>query len=71
VLDAVLLAAAGLWTGRPALIGWGAAFVLAAGGVIILRRRHVRSLAEIARARALLRQELRSVQAPERKETDR
>jgi hypothetical protein len=67
----VLLAAAGVWADRPALIGWSVAFGLAAGGVILLRRRHVRSLAEIARARALLRQELRSVQAPERKETDR
>jgi hypothetical protein len=71
VLDAALLAAAGVWTGRPSLIGWGVAFVAAAGGVIVLRRRHVKSLGEIARARALLRQELRSVQAPERKEADR
>jgi hypothetical protein len=68
LLDAVLLAAAGVWTDRPALIGWGAAFVLAAGGVIVLRRRHARSLAEIARARALLRQELRSVRAPGRED---
>jgi hypothetical protein len=67
----VLLAAAGVWTARPALVGWGVAFVAAAGGVIVLRRRHVRSLGEIARARALLRQELRSVRAPEGKEVDR
>jgi hypothetical protein len=68
LLDAALLGAAGVWTARPGLIGSGAAFVLAAGGVILLRRRHVRSLAEIARARALLHQELRSVKAPERPE---
>jgi hypothetical protein len=55
-----------VWTARPALIGWACAFVLAAGGMILLRRRHVRSLGEIARARALLRQELRSVKAPDR-----
>lgn len=67
----MLLAAAGVWADRPVLIGWSVAFGLAAGGVILLRRRHVRSLGEIARARALLRQELRSVQAPGRKEADR
>lgn len=66
LLDAALLAAAGLWTARPALIGWSLAFVLAAGGVLQLRRRHVRSLREIAAARAMLRQELRSVKAPDR-----
>jgi len=67
----VLLAAAGVWADRPVLIGWRVAFGLGAGGVVLLRRRHVRSLGEIARARALLRQELRSVRAPERKEADR
>ena len=70
LLDAVLLATAGVWAARPALIGWSLVFVLGAGGVLLLRRRHVRSLREVARARAMLRQELRSVKAPERPEPE-
>jgi len=60
-----------VWAARPALIGWSIVFGVGAGGVLLLRRRQVRSLREIARARALLRQELRSVKAPERPEPER
>jgi hypothetical protein len=60
-----------VWAARPTLIGWSLAFVLGAVGVLLLRRRHVRSLGEIAQARAMLRQELRSVKAPERPDTER
>jgi hypothetical protein len=50
-----------VWDGRLALLGWSAAFVALAVGVVVLRRRYVQRIQEIARARALLRQELRTL----------
>jgi hypothetical protein len=64
LLDAVLLGVVAVWDARPVLFAWSAAFVLLAAGVVALRRRYHRRLDEIARARALLRQELRSVMPP-------
>jgi hypothetical protein len=61
LLDAALLGAAAVWEGRPALAAWSAAFVALSLGVVVLRRRYRRRLQEIAHARALLRQELRTV----------
>ncbi|MDH4043948.1 MAG: hypothetical protein OEY20_09960 [Gemmatimonadota bacterium] len=43
------------------LLGWSAAFVALAIGVVALRRRYLHRLQEIARARTLLRQELRAL----------
>jgi hypothetical protein len=43
------------------LLGWSAVFVALAVGVVVLRRRYRQRLQEIARDRALLRQELRSL----------
>lgn len=59
--DAMLLGAAGFRAGRPLLVVWGAVFLAAAGAVLLLWRRYLRRLDEIARDRARLRQELRSV----------
>lgn len=61
LLDAVLLALAGVWAGRPWLIVWGALFGAGAVGVLVLRRRHLRRLAELAEARAGLRAELGTI----------
>ena len=61
LLDAVLLGAVALWDGRPGLLVWSGFFVILAGMVVALRRRYRRRLDEIARARALLRQELRAL----------
>lgn len=65
LLDAVLLGVVAVWDDRPALLAWSAVFAAMAVGVLIMRRRHLRSLEEITRARELLRRELRAVQ-PER-----
>jgi hypothetical protein len=46
------------------LLAWSAAFVMLAFGVVYLRWRYRRRLDEIARARALLRQALRSLKPP-------
>lgn len=62
--DGVLLGAAGLVDGRPLLVVWAAAFLAVAGLVLVLRRQYLRRLDEISRARALLRQELRSLRPP-------
>jgi hypothetical protein len=69
LLDAVLLGVAAVWGGRPGLLAWSAAFVLLAVGVVVLRRRYLRRLEEIARARARLRQELRAVM-PQRESSE-
>jgi hypothetical protein len=61
LLDAVLLGVVAVWDGRPGLLAWSGGFLLLAVGVVLLRRRYRRRLDEIARARALLRQELRGV----------
>jgi len=58
VLDAVLLMLAGLWSARPWLIAWGVVFAAGAIGVLVLRRRHVKRLEELADARNALRGEL-------------
>jgi len=63
-LDAALLIAAALVGGEPALFGWAAVFVLAAAGVVLLRRQYARRLREIARAREALRAEVRSLRPP-------
>jgi hypothetical protein len=61
LLDAALLGTLAVWGRRPVLLAWSAAFVFLALGVVYLRWRYRRRLQEIAHARALLRQELRSV----------
>jgi hypothetical protein len=57
-LDAVLLALAGLWSARPGLVAWGAVLGAGAIGVLVLRRRYVKRLEELADARRALRGEL-------------
>jgi membrane protein implicated in regulation of membrane protease activity len=58
VLDAVLLVLAGLWSARPWLIAWGVLFGAGAIAVLVLRRRYVKRLEELADARNALRGEL-------------
>jgi hypothetical protein len=50
-----------VWDRQPALLGWSVAFVALAGGVVLLRRRYLRRLDEIARARDALRREIRGL----------
>lgn len=64
LLDAALLGTLAVWSRRPALLAWSAAFVMLALGVLYLHWRYRRRLDEIARARALLRQDLRSLRPP-------
>jgi hypothetical protein len=64
-LNAALLIAAAVVGGEPALLWWAAVFVLAAVGVVLLRRRYVRHLGDIAQARRRLRAELRALHAPD------
>jgi membrane protein required for beta-lactamase induction len=61
LLDGVLLVLAGVWAGRFGLVLWGVLFGAAAIGVLGLRRRHVRRLDELAKARAELRAEVGSI----------
>lgn len=61
LLDAALLGVAAVWGRRPALLVWSLALALVALGVVLLRVRYLRRLQEIARARAQLRQELRTL----------
>jgi hypothetical protein len=65
-LDAALLIVAALVGREPALFGWAAVFVLAAVGVVLLRRRYARRLRDIARAREALRAEVRSLRVSEK-----
>ena len=58
-----------MWDGRLALLGWSAVFVALAVVVLVLRRRYRQRLQEIARARTLLRQELRTL-TPDKKVGD-
>jgi len=61
---------AGVWGGGPVLLGGSVLCLALVAVVLLLRRRYLRQLAEIARARAALRQELRSVSpAPDRERT--
>ena len=69
MLDAALLGVVAVWDDRPALLVWSGAFVILALGVVVLRRRYRKRLHEIARARALLREELRTV-TPRRQSGD-
>jgi membrane protein implicated in regulation of membrane protease activity len=46
-LDGALLIMAGMWTGRPALLVWGAVFGLGAVAVFWYWRRYLRQLREI------------------------
>ena len=61
LLDAALLGVAAVWGRRPLLLAWSLVFALLALGVVLLRLRYLQRLQEIARARALLRQELRTL----------
>jgi HAMP domain-containing protein len=56
-LDGVLLGLAGLWSSRPVLILIGAGLLLLAVCVVLLWRRHQRTLAEISAVRAEVRAE--------------
>jgi len=70
LLDAALLGVAGIWDGRPLLLGASVLCLVLVVIVLGLRRRYVRQLADIRRARAALRQELRSVTpSPDREPT--
>jgi uncharacterized membrane protein YqjE len=62
LLDAVLLASVAVWDGRPWFFAWSLVFVALAAVVIHLRRRYVRTLDEIRRAREQLKRDLRAVQ---------
>jgi hypothetical protein len=57
LLDAVLLGAVGWWDRRPGFLIAAAVLAAGAAGVVLLRRRYLAQLDEIARARAVLRQE--------------
>ncbi len=57
LIDAILLALAGLWSGRGALVVLGAVFGLAAAGVLVYWRAHQKRLAEIADAKRELKAE--------------
>jgi hypothetical protein len=57
LLDAVLLAAAGWWAGRPGLLILGAVCAAGAAGVVTMHRRYLARLDEIAGARAALERE--------------
>jgi hypothetical protein len=56
-LDGAALLGLGLWSGRVGLLVAGTALLLAAGLVLLLWRRHLRRLDEIAAARRELRDE--------------
>ncbi len=61
LLDGVLLALAGLWSGRPGLIVAGGLCGVLAGGVMLLWRRQQRLLAEMAEARRAVSAEARAL----------
>ena len=61
VLDAVLLAGAGYWTGRPWLMAAAAGLALLAVGVLASWRVHLRRLSEIDAVRADLAAEAREL----------
>ena len=61
VLDALLLAGAGYWLGRPVLYGAAALSALLAAAVVWSWRRHLRHLEEIDAARAELASEARDL----------
>ena len=65
LLDAALLVVAGILDRRPALLGGSVVCLALVVLVLTLRRRYARRLAEIAKARAMLRQELRAVKPPD------
>jgi high-affinity Fe2+/Pb2+ permease len=56
-LDGGLLLLAGLWGRQPGLMAFGAGLLLAALLVVLLWRRHRRTVAEIAAAREAVRAE--------------
>lgn len=58
LLDAVLLALAGVWLARPAFLVWSVVFAAGAVGVTLLWRRHLVRLGELDEARAALRREI-------------
>ena len=57
-LDAVLLVLAGVWSSRPILAAWGVLLGAGAVWVVVLRRRYLARLEELARARESLKREL-------------
>ncbi len=61
VLDGVLLLLIGLWSGTLWAGVGGTVCLLLAGAVLLLWRRHRRALAELADARAEMRDEARSL----------
>ena len=61
LLDAVLLAMAGVWLARPALLVWGVLLAAGAVGVTLLWRRYLVQLGELDEARAALRREIRRI----------
>lgn len=61
LLDAVLLALAGVWLARPAFLVWSVVFAAGAVGVTLLWRRHLVRLGELDEARAALRREIRRI----------
>ena len=61
LLDAVLLALAGVWLARPALLVWGVLFAAGGVGVTLLWRRYLVRLGELDEARAALRLEIRRI----------
>jgi hypothetical protein len=57
-LDAVLLVLAAVWSSRPILAVWGAMLGVGAAWVVVLRRRYLVRLDELAQARESLKREL-------------
>jgi len=55
--DGAALMALGIWSGRPTLLVGGTVVFLSSGLVLLLWRRHLRRLEEIAEARRDLREE--------------
>jgi|GEM_PF-702112 len=61
-LDAVLLAWAGWWTRRPALVVWGVLLAALIAVPLRLWRRYRRSMDEVQAARRAMAQEVRHLQ---------
>ena len=61
LLDAVLLAIAGLWAKRPGLLVGAGACAVAVVGVIVAWRRYRRAMEEVAAARRAMKSEVESI----------
>ncbi len=58
LLDAILLALAGVWMDRPSLIFWGILFAAGAACMPLVWRRYLAHLGELDQARRAMREEV-------------